>query len=116
MPDRDSRLPRRIKGRASHSARWRDRSVAAKAASRTRAATRPYWLTRTAQAPPTAAKVATPAKDAAMPASNGNPLLRKGCSARANTKGSTGRMHGLRIVSTPPRNASSARVMVGCRL
>ena len=54
-------------------------------------------------APPTAASVATPAKVNAMPTSIGSPLRRNGCSARANTNGSTGRMHGLTIVSTPPK-------------
>ena len=39
----------------------------------------------------------------AMPISIGSPLSTNGRSARANTKGSTGRMQGLRIVSTPPR-------------
>jgi hypothetical protein len=32
--------------------------------------------------------------------------------ARANTKGITGRMQGLRIVSAPPRNAKTARTML----
>ena len=47
--------------------------------------------------------VATAAKVSAMPTSIGAPLRRNGRSARANTNGSTGRMHGLRMVSTPPR-------------
>ena len=47
--------------------------------------------------------VATAAKVSAMPASSGRPVLTKGWSARAKTKGSTGRMQGLTIVSTPPR-------------
>ena len=53
----------------------------------------------TAQPPPTAASVATAAKVTAMPASIGSPLRRNGWSARAKTKGSTGRMHGLTMVS-----------------
>jgi hypothetical protein len=39
----------------------------------------------------------------AMPATNGSPLRRKGWSDLAKTKGSTGRMQGLTMVSTPPR-------------
>jgi hypothetical protein len=60
-------------------------------------------LARTAQPPPTAASVATIANVAAIPASIGRVLRRKLRPARANTKGSTGRMHGLTIVRTPPR-------------
>ena len=37
----------------------------------------------------------------AMPSSSGKPLT-KGWSARAKTNGSTGRMQGLAMVSTPP--------------
>jgi hypothetical protein len=50
-----------------------------------------------------AASEATPAKVSAMPSSSGRPLFRNGWSPRANTNGSTGRMQGLRMVSTPPR-------------
>ena len=64
---------------------------------------RPYWLASTTQPPATAASVATMAKVTAMPASIGRPDCRNGRSARANTNGSTGRMQGLTIVSTPPR-------------
>ncbi len=49
-----------------------------------------------------AASEATPAKVIAMPSNSGRPLRTKGWSERANTNGSTGRMHGLRMVSTPP--------------
>jgi len=41
-----------------------------------------------------------------LPARNGRLERRNGWSARANTKGRTGRMHGLRIVSTPPTKAN----------
>jgi hypothetical protein len=41
----------------------------------------------------------------AMPARRGRPLLRNGSSALANTKGITGRMQGLMMVKTPPKNA-----------
>ncbi len=78
-------------------------SATPNSASSANAAKRPYSLAVTAQPPPTAASVATSAKVAAMPASMGSPLSTKGRSARANTNGSTGRMQGLRIVSTPPR-------------
>jgi hypothetical protein len=64
---------------------------------------RPASLARTAHPPPSAARVATPAKVTAMPTSSGKPLRMKGRSARAKTKGSTGRMHGLTIVRTPAR-------------
>jgi len=47
-----------------------------------------------------------------MPSSIGRPLLTKGWSARAKTKGSTGRMHGLMIVSTPPTYDRTNRIMV----
>ena len=47
--------------------------------------------------------VATIAKVAAIPASIGSVERTKDRSARANTNGSTGRMHGLRIVRIPPR-------------
>ena len=52
-----------------------------------------FWLT----------KVATTANVRPMPRSIGSPRRRNGWSARANTNGSTGRMQGLAIVSTPPR-------------
>jgi len=64
---------------------------------------RPIAFARTAQPPPTAARVATIAKVAAIPASIGSVLRTNGRSARAKTKGSTGRMHGLRIVRMPPK-------------
>src|ERR1700716_4159081 len=65
----------------------------------------------TAHEPPTAASVATAANVSAIPANKGRPLLRKGWSARAKTKGSTGRMHGLRMVSMPPRNTRATSVI-----
>jgi hypothetical protein len=43
------------------------------------------------------------AKLMATPMSIGSPLRTKGRSALANTKGSTGRMHGLTMVRMPPR-------------
>jgi hypothetical protein len=66
------------------------------------ASQRPYWLSCTTQPPPTAANVATSANVIAIPASRGKPLRMNGCPVRAKTKGRTGRMHGLTIVSTPP--------------
>ena len=68
-----------------------------------RAIQRPTSLARTAQLPPRAARVATPAKATAMPTSRGKPFLKNGRSARANTNGRTGRMQGLTMVSTPAR-------------
>src|SRR5262245_29487264 len=46
-----------------------------------------------------------------MPTSKGSPPRRNGTPVRVNTNGSTGRMHGLRIVSTPPKNASASRTI-----
>ncbi len=46
-----------------------------------------------------------------MPINSGKPERRNGSPARVKTNGSTGRMHGLRIVSTPPRNARMKRTM-----
>jgi hypothetical protein len=60
-------------------------------------------LARTAQPPPTAASVATIAKVSAMPTSSGSVLRMKLPPARAKTNGSTGRMHGLTMVSMPPK-------------
>ena len=83
-------------------------------ASRISAAQRPIALACTAQPPPTAASVATIAKVAAIPASIGSVLRMKLPPARANTNGRTGRMHGLTMVSTPPKYASRTISMVGC--
>src|SRR4051812_21774828 len=77
------------------------------------AARRPYSFASTAQLPPIAASVATPAKVNAMPTSIGSPLRRNGCSARANTNGSTGRMHGLTIVSIPAKYDTANRIISG---
>src|SRR5882757_6787877 len=106
-----SRLPSATKGRASQSAKRADNNVAANAVNSTSATMRPYWLTRTAQDPPTAASVAIAANVMAMPASMGRPLVRNFCSDRANTKGITGRMQGLKMVSTPPKYTNNAMVM-----
>ena len=72
-------------------------------ASKPIAAPRPYRFASTTHPPPTAASVATAVNVAAIPMRRGSPLRTKGRSARAKTKGRTGRMHGLTIVSTPPR-------------
>src|SRR5262245_49996136 len=79
------------------------------AASSMSATIRPYELSRTAHAPPTAASVPITANVSAMPTSSGNVLRAKDCPCRANTNGSTGRMHGLMIVSAPPRKARVRR-------
>src|SRR6478736_953323 len=111
------RLPNATNGRASQSAtRW-ESSATPNAASSTSASSRPKELTRTAQAPPTAARVAMAANVTAMPASSGSvPRAKERC-CRANTNGNTGRMHGLRMVSAPPRNAraSSSMLVSKCR-
>ena len=99
----DSRAPNRTSGCIARSASLGSSSVRPKKASRTIAIQRPAWLACTAQPPPTAASVATPAKVAAMPTSKGSELRRNERFARANTNGRTGRMQGLRMVSTPPR-------------
>jgi hypothetical protein len=41
----------------------------------------------------------------------GKPLLRKARSERVKTNGRTGRMHGLRMVSTPPKNTINTRTI-----
>ena len=64
-------------------------------------ALRPRSIQPATPAPTTS--IATSANVIAMPSSIGSPARRNGWSARANTNGSTGRMHGLRMVSTPPR-------------
>ena len=64
---------------------------------------RPASLARTAHPPPSAARLATPAKVTAMPINNGKPFLTNGLSARAKTKGRTGNMQGLTIVRAPAR-------------
>src|SRR5262245_19505643 len=87
-------------------------SATPKPASSTNAAIRPYELSRTAHAPPTAASVAMPANVTAMPANIGRVLRAKDFPGCANTNGSTGRMHGLMIVSAPPRKAIRASSML----
>jgi hypothetical protein len=99
----DSQAPAATTGRVAQSAIAGNSSVMPNAASSTIAAMRPYSFAWIAQAPPTAASVATAANVTAIPISRGSPLLTNGWSARAKTNGSTGRMHGLRIVKTPPR-------------
>src|SRR5580658_3167894 len=106
-----TRLPKATNGREAQSARRRDSSASPKIVSIASAAQRPQELTRTAQEPPTAASVATPAKVSAMPISSGSVLVANERPPRANTNGSTGRMQGLTIVSAPPRNAKRARII-----
>jgi hypothetical protein len=47
-----------------------------------------------------------------MPNRSGRPLLMKGWFVRAKTNGSTGKMHGLRIVNTPPRYETMNKIIV----
>ena len=99
----DSRAPSATSGRVARSASAGNSSRTPKKPSTTMATMRPKPLACTAQPPPTAARLATPAKVIAIPPSSGRPLFTNGWSARAKTKGSTGRMHGLTMVSAPPR-------------
>jgi hypothetical protein len=52
-----------------------------------------------------------PAKAAAIPSSMGKPFVKNPRSERANTKGSTGKMHGLKMVRTPPKNTIRNRII-----
>ncbi len=97
------REPSATSGRVMRSEMVGKTSAMPNSASKMSAAQRPTWLACTAQPPPTAASVATIAKVIAIPASIGSVLLRKLPPARAKTNGSTGRMQGLTMVSTPPR-------------
>ena len=101
--DRDKRAPSATPGRIIRSDNAGNSSVTPNRAKRAKAAMRPYWLASTAHPPPMAAKVATTANVAAMPTSNGSPPRAKDRSARANTKGRTGRIQGLTMVRAPPR-------------
>jgi hypothetical protein len=101
--DPDIRLPTATSGLASRSAKPGHSSARPNPPSTISAAMRPYSLASTAQAPPTAASDATAANIAAMPSSIGTVLRQNERSARANTKGRTGRMHGLTMVRIPPR-------------
>jgi hypothetical protein len=41
----------------------------------------------------------------------GNPLVANRRSEREKTNGSTGKMHGLKIVRTPPKKTNAAKTM-----
>src|SRR5437016_4926544 len=56
--------------------------------------------------------VATPANATAIPARRGSPSLRNDWLARENTNGRTGKMHGLMMVSIPPRYARTNWIML----
>jgi hypothetical protein len=100
--DAESLAPTPTSGRITRSASSGKSSVSPNTAINASAAILPYWLASTTQPPAMAAKVATTANVSAIPASIGNPFRKNGRSARANTNGSTGRMHGLMM----PRNAA----------
>ncbi len=53
----------------------------------------------------------TAVKVAAIAASKGNPVRAKDRSTRVKTKGNTGKMQGLTMVSAPPRYASRNMIM-----
>ena len=97
------RPPSATSGRVSRSARAGNSRVRPNTASSAMAAHRPTALACTAQLPATEARLATAAKARHRPTSIGKPLLTNVRSARAKTKGRTGRMQGLTMVSTPPR-------------
>ena len=48
----------------------------------------------------------------AMPISMGSPLVENLRSARVKMNGRTGKMHGLKMVSTPAENTMRARIIV----
>ncbi|MNV43957.1 hypothetical protein D3C71_1356930 [compost metagenome] len=98
-----SRAPSRWNGDSRRSASAGHSSASANTAITTSAIQRPIWLAWATHWLLTAARLATTANIKAMPISSGRPLRRNGRSERANTNGSTGRMQGLRMVSTPPR-------------
>ena len=97
------RAPTRWNGASRWSASRGHSSATANSAISSRAIQRPTWLACATHWLPTAARLATTVKVSAMPSSSGSVLRRNGRSARANTNGSTGRMHGLSRVSAPPR-------------
>ena len=103
--------PARVTGRATHSAAREESSVTPTMANSTSAMSRPTTFATTSQCAAAVAMSAAAVNAIARPTSIGAISRAKLRPARANTSGMMGRMHGLRIVSTPPRNASSSIVM-----
>ena len=100
-----SAAPARVAGRVSHSLARVESSVIPTSARSSSAASRPISLATSSQCAVALAMSAAPVKASARPTSMGAISRRKLRPVRAKMSGITGRMHGLRIVSTPPRKA-----------
>ena len=116
-PDRDraqefKRFPNATKGRVNLSVKTGTISIMPSTPKSASDTNRPYSFARTSHGPPADTATATSANVAAMPTRRGKPAFRNGWSARANTNGITGRIQGLRIVSTPPKYASTKSTIV----
>ena len=107
-----SRAPRATTGLLMRSPTAGTSSASPKTASNAIAAYRADSLSATTHAPPTAARLVTAAKATAMLANMGRVWERNERFPGAKTKGRTGRMHGLAMVSTPPRKATRRISMV----
>jgi len=81
-------------------------------AKRRNAAARPYSPAQMAQNPPTAASVATSVQVTAVLTRIGRVLRMKDCLVREKTDGRIRKIHGLRIVSTPPRWVIKTSVII----
>ena len=103
LADADRRAPAATSGRVSQADRPGQSSVRLNTAARASPTPRPNWLADSIQPPPSVATAPVNEKASTMPISNGRPLRTNGAPVRENTKGRTGRMQGLTIVSTPPR-------------
>ena len=103
-----SAAPARVAGRAIHSAARVDTSVMPTIANSASATSRPTTFATMSQCAVAVAMSAAAVNAIARPPSMGAVSRAKLRSERANTSGMIGRMHGLRIVSTPPRNASTS--------
>ena len=98
--------PARVAGRDTHSAARGKISVIPTMAKSASANCRPTTFATISQCAVAVAMSAAAVKASASPTSIGASSRAKLRPVRANTSGMIGRMHGLRIVSTPPRNAS----------
>ena len=99
--------PARVAGRAIQPATRVDMRVSPTRASRTSAAYRDTSLATRSHRAVAVATTAAAVNATASPSSMGATSRTNDRPPRAKTSGSTGRMHGLRIVSTPPRKAST---------
>ncbi len=105
-----SAAPTRVTGRAIHSAARDDSSVTPTIAKSASATLRPITFATTSQCAVAVAMSAAAVNASARPKSIGSTSRGKLRPVRAKTSGMMGRMHGLRIVSTPPRNANTSIV------